>query len=142
MQLVYFDRVQFKEMKVNRTYPTIVGWTAELANKKIKEENKIAKPADVVAAIFGQNVQAPVGVEPTVNVPPSSVDRVAAILQAGFHGRRICTMETHSTPTACNWTTSSMVTSLKEYLALGSSALFWMVDELTEEVVNMNWKET
>nr|GMD76809.1 uncharacterized protein LOC109158392 [Ipomoea batatas] len=39
-------------------------------------------------------------------------------------------------------TDADLVTSLKEYLALGSFALFWMVDELTEEVVNMNWKET
>nr|GMC65210.1 putative late blight resistance protein homolog R1B-14 isoform X1 [Ipomoea batatas] len=31
---------------------------------------------------------------------------------------------------------------LKEYLALGSSALFWKVDELTEEVVDMSWKES
>nr|GLL44582.1 uncharacterized protein LOC109158392 [Ipomoea trifida] len=39
---------------------------------------------DVYCALFLvilENVQAPVGVEPTVNVPPSSVDRVAAILQ-------------------------------------------------------------
>ena len=34
------------------------------------------------------------------------------------------------------------VTALKEYLALGSSALFWKVDELTEEVVDMSWKES
>nr|GMC73460.1 uncharacterized protein LOC109158392 [Ipomoea batatas] len=38
--------------------------------------------------------------------------------------------------------TNLLVTSLKEYLALGSSDLFWKVDELTEEVVNMHWKET
>nr|GMD78489.1 uncharacterized protein LOC109158392 [Ipomoea batatas] len=35
-----------------------------------------------------------------------------------------------------------LVTALKEYLALGSSALFWKVDELTEEVVDMSWKES
>nr|GMD52698.1 uncharacterized protein LOC109191246 [Ipomoea batatas] len=79
-------------MRVKRTYPTIVGWTTELANKRIKEENKsgsfgrgtviprIANPDDVAAAT-GQNVEAPIGAEPTVNVPPSSVDRVAGILQ-------------------------------------------------------------
>nr|GMD88160.1 uncharacterized protein LOC109158392 [Ipomoea batatas] len=38
--------------------------------------------------------------------------------------------------------TTLLVTALKEYLALGSSALFWKVDELTEEVVDMNWKES
>nr|GMC95912.1 uncharacterized protein LOC109158392 [Ipomoea batatas] len=38
--------------------------------------------------------------------------------------------------------TTLLVTSLKEYLALGSSALFWKVDELTEEVVDMSWKES
>nr|GMC66476.1 uncharacterized protein LOC109158392 [Ipomoea batatas] len=93
MQLVYFDRVQFKGMRVNRTYPTIVGWTAELAQKRIKEENKsgsfgrgtviprISKPADVAAATSRQNNQAPVGAELALNVPSSSVDRVAGILQ-------------------------------------------------------------
>nr|GMC93922.1 uncharacterized protein LOC109158392 [Ipomoea batatas] len=35
-----------------------------------------------------------------------------------------------------------LVTALKEYLALGSSALFWKVDELTEKVVDMSWKES
>nr|GMD12613.1 uncharacterized protein LOC109158392 [Ipomoea batatas] len=38
--------------------------------------------------------------------------------------------------------TTLLVTALKEYLALGSSALFWKVDELTEEVVDMSWKES
>nr|GMC84377.1 uncharacterized protein LOC109158392 [Ipomoea batatas] len=33
--------------------------------------------------------------------------------------------------------TTLLVTALKEYLALGSSALFWKVDELTEEVVDI-----
>nr|GMD76360.1 Calcium-dependent protein kinase 1 [Ipomoea batatas] len=42
---------------------------------------RIAKPAVVAAATFGQNVEAPVGAEPTVNVSPSSVDRVTGILQ-------------------------------------------------------------
>nr|GMD83870.1 uncharacterized protein LOC109158392 [Ipomoea batatas] len=38
--------------------------------------------------------------------------------------------------------TTLLVTALKEYLALGSSAIFWKVDELTEEVVDMSWKES
>nr|GMD45731.1 uncharacterized protein LOC109158392 [Ipomoea batatas] len=38
--------------------------------------------------------------------------------------------------------TTLLDTTLKEYLALGSSALFWKVDELTEEVVDINWKES
>nr|GMD52449.1 uncharacterized protein LOC109158392 [Ipomoea batatas] len=38
--------------------------------------------------------------------------------------------------------TNLLVISLKEYLALRSSDLFWNVDELTEEVANMHWKET
>ncbi|XP_031104205.1 uncharacterized protein LOC116007623 [Ipomoea triloba] len=38
--------------------------------------------------------------------------------------------------------TTLLVTTLKEYLALGSFDLFWKVDELTEEVVDINWKES
>nr|GMC66606.1 uncharacterized protein LOC109158994 [Ipomoea batatas] len=89
-QLVYFDRVQFKGMRVNRTYPTIVGWSAELARKRVREENKagsfgrgtvlprIAKPADIAAATSGQTDQPPVA---ALNIPSSSVDKVAGILQ-------------------------------------------------------------
>nr|GMD88430.1 uncharacterized protein LOC109158392 [Ipomoea batatas] len=63
------------------------------------------------------------------------------------------TIEATSTPTSSqlddiffgseSFTTAvdALVTALKEYLALGSSALFWKVDELTEEVVDMSWKE-
>nr|GMD42593.1 uncharacterized protein LOC109191246 [Ipomoea batatas] len=63
------------------------------AEKKIKEENKsgsfgkgtviprISKPADVAATTSKQNDQAPVGDEPALNVPSSSVDKVAGILQ-------------------------------------------------------------
>nr|GMD83358.1 uncharacterized protein LOC109158392 [Ipomoea batatas] len=247
MQLVYFDRVQFKGMRVNRTYPTIVGWTAELARKRIKEENKsgsfgrgtvipkISKPTDVAAATSRQNDHAPVGAEPALNVPSSNVDRVAGILQKlastigefgetmaeiGKQGAPInvmwktfsgisnmlnvaSTMEATSTPTTSQLDdifferlqnlditdadliffpvlrhghyflicinikaskveiiynkalvcgvnkknkygdcTTLLVTSLKEYLALGSSAQFWKVDELTEEVVDINLKET
>nr|GLL37829.1 uncharacterized protein LOC109158994 [Ipomoea trifida] len=198
MQLVYFDRVQFKGMRVNRTYPTIIGWTDELARKKIKEENKsgsfgkgtvilgISKPADVAAATSKQNDQAPVGAERALNVPSSSVDRVAGILQKlastvekfgeamteiGKQGapvnvmRKIfsglfnmlnvaSTMEATSTPTSSQLddiffgsesfttTVDALDTSLKEYLALGSFAIFWKVDELTEEVVDINWKES
>nr|GMC93924.1 uncharacterized protein LOC109158994 [Ipomoea batatas] len=88
--LVYFDRVQFKGMRVNRTYPTIVGWSAELARKRVREENKvesfgrgtvlprISKPADIAAATSRQNDQPPVA---ALNIPSSSVDKVAGILQ-------------------------------------------------------------
>nr|GLL31781.1 uncharacterized protein LOC109158392 [Ipomoea trifida] len=88
--LVYFDRVQFKGMRVNRTYPTIVGWSAELARKRVKEENKagsfgrgtvlprISKPTDIAAATSRQNDQPPVA---ALNIPSSSVDKVAGILQ-------------------------------------------------------------
>nr|GMD40881.1 uncharacterized protein LOC109158392 [Ipomoea batatas] len=37
---------------------------------------------------------------------------------------------------------ADLLTSLREYLALGTSELFWKVNELIEEVVDMNWKET
>ncbi|XP_031094307.1 uncharacterized protein LOC115998789 [Ipomoea triloba] len=88
--LVYFDRVQFKGMRVNRTYPTIVGWSAELARKRVREENKagsfgrgtvlprISKPTDIAAATSRQNDQPPVA---ALNIPSSSVDKVAGILQ-------------------------------------------------------------
>ncbi|XP_031096858.1 uncharacterized protein LOC116001099 [Ipomoea triloba] len=88
--LVYFDRVQFKGMRVDRTYPTIVGWSAELARKRVKEENKagsfgrgtvlprISKPTDIAAATSRQNDQPPVA---ALNIPSSSVDKVAGILQ-------------------------------------------------------------
>nr|GMD93380.1 uncharacterized protein LOC109191246 [Ipomoea batatas] len=245
MQLVYFDRVQFKGMRVKRTYPTIIGYIAELAKKRIREENRsgsfgrgtviprIAKPAAVAAATSGQNVEAPIGTEPTVNVSPSSADRVAGILQKlastvaefgeamadiGKQGAPVnvmrktfsgishmlnvaSTMEAPSTPTASQLDyifygsetfttavdaliffpmlrhehyflvcinikaskveiidnkalipgvtkkdkygncTNLLVISLKEYLALGSFDLFWKVDELTDEVANMHWKE-
>nr|GMC63016.1 uncharacterized protein LOC109158392 [Ipomoea batatas] len=284
--LVYFDRVQFKGMRVNRTYPTIVGWSAELARKRVKEENKagsfgrgtvlprISKPTDIAAATSGQNDQPPVA---ALNIPSSSVDRVAGILQKlastiGEFGEAMAeigkqgapvnvmrktfsglsnmlnvasTIEATSTPTSSQlddiffgsesfttavdallqldptheWMkclpmekkkqnfyermtyeierlqnldindadliffpvlrhghyflicinvkaskleiidnkslvrgvtmkdkygdcTTLLVTALKEYLALGSSALFWKVDELTEEVVDMSWKES
>nr|GMD35783.1 uncharacterized protein LOC109158392 [Ipomoea batatas] len=77
-------------MRVNRTYPTIVGWSAELARKRVREENKagsfgrgtmlprISKPADSVAATSRQNDQPPVA---ALNIPSSSVDKVAGILQ-------------------------------------------------------------
>nr|GMD36278.1 26S proteasome non-ATPase regulatory subunit 2 homolog A [Ipomoea batatas] len=77
-------------MRVNRTYPTIVGWSAELARKRVREENKagsfgrgtvlprISKPADIAAATSGQNDQPPVA---ALNIPSSSVDKVAGILQ-------------------------------------------------------------
>nr|GMC95909.1 LRR receptor-like serine/threonine-protein kinase GSO2 [Ipomoea batatas] len=239
VQLVYFDRVQFKGMRVNRTYPTIVGWSAELARKRVKEENKagsfgrgtvlptISKPTDIAAATSRQNDQPPVA---ALNIPSSSVDRVAGILQKlastvgefseamaeiGKQGAPVnvmrktfsglsnmlnvaSTIEATSTPTSsqlddicfgsesfttvvdaliffpvlrhghyflicinvkaskleiidnkslvCGVTmkdkygdcTTLLVTALKEYLALGSSALFWKVDELTEEVVDMS----
>nr|GLL27242.1 uncharacterized protein LOC109158994 [Ipomoea trifida] len=275
MQLVYFDRVQFKGMRVNRTYPTIVGWSAELARKRVKEENKagsfgrgtvlprISKPTDVTAATSRQNDQPPVAAEPALNIPSSSVDRVAGILQklasiVGEFGEAMAeigkqgapvnvmrktfsglsnmlnvaiTIEATSTPTSSQLDdiffvttrshprmdemspdgkkkkkqnfyermtyeierlqnldikdadliffpvlrhghyflicinvkaskleiidnkslvrgvtmkdkygdcTTHLVTALKEYLALGSSALFWKVDELTEEVVDMS----
>ncbi|XP_031124294.1 uncharacterized protein LOC116027004 [Ipomoea triloba] len=88
--LVYFDRVQFKGMRVDRTYPTIIGWSAELARKRVKEENKagsfgrgtvlprISKPTDIAAATSRQNDQPPVA---ALNIPSSSVDKVAGILQ-------------------------------------------------------------
>nr|GMC68542.1 uncharacterized protein LOC109185277 [Ipomoea batatas] len=77
-------------MRVNRTYPTIVGWSAELARKRVREENKagsfgrgtvlprISKPADIAAATSGQTDQPPVA---ALNIPSSSVDKVAGILQ-------------------------------------------------------------
>nr|GMD16228.1 uncharacterized protein LOC109158392 [Ipomoea batatas] len=246
MQLVYFDRVQFKGMRVNRTYPTIVGWSAELARKRVKEESKagsfgrgtvlpkILKPTDVAATTSRQNDQPPVAAEPALNVPSSSVDRVAGILQKlastvrefgeamaeiGKQGAPVnvmrktfsslsnmlnvaSTIEATSTPTSSQLDdiffgsesfttavdaliffpvlrhghyflicinvkaskleiidnkslvrgvtmkdkygdcTTLLVTALKEYLALGTSALFWKVDELTEEVVDMSWKES
>nr|GLL41833.1 uncharacterized protein LOC109158392 [Ipomoea trifida] len=264
--LVYFDRVQFKGMRVNRTYPTIVGWSAELARKRVREENKagsfgrgtvlprISKPADIAAATSGQTDQPTVA---ALNIPSSSVDKVAGILQklastVGEFGEAMAeigkqgapvnvmrktfsglsnmlnvasTIEATATPTssqlddiffgsesfttavdALNFyermtyeidrlenldindadliffpvlrhghyflicinvkaskleiidnkslvsgvtmkdkygdCTTLLVTALKEYLALGSSALFWKVDELTEEVVDMSWKES
>nr|GMD78627.1 uncharacterized protein LOC109158994 [Ipomoea batatas] len=245
-ELVYFDRVQFKGMRVNRTYPTIIGWSAELARKRVKEENKagsfgrgtvlprISKPTDVAAATSRQNDQPPIAAEPALNIPSSSVDRVEGILQklastVGEFGEAMTeigkqgapvnvmrktflglsnmlnvasTIETTSTPTSSQLDdiffgsesftmvvdaliffpvlrhghcflicvnvkaskleiidnkslvrgvtmkdkygdcTTLLVTTLKEYLALGSSALFWKVDELTEEVVDMSWKES
>nr|GMD27241.1 uncharacterized protein LOC109158392 [Ipomoea batatas] len=133
-------------MRVNRTYPTIVGWSAELARKRVREENKagsfgrgtvlprISKPADIAAATSGQTDQPPVA---ALNIPSSSVDKVAGILQklastVGEFGEAIAEIGKQGAP----------VTDLKEYLALGSSALFWKVDELTEEVVDMSWKES
>nr|GMD96546.1 bidirectional sugar transporter SWEET4-like [Ipomoea batatas] len=77
-------------MRVNRTYPTIVGWSAELARKRVREENKagsfgrgtvlprISKPVDIAAATSGQTDQPPVA---ALNIPSSSVDKVAGILQ-------------------------------------------------------------
>nr|GMD22457.1 uncharacterized protein LOC109158392 [Ipomoea batatas] len=273
-------------MRVNRTYPTIVGWSAELAKKKVREEYKagsfgrgtvlprISKPADIAAATSGQNDQPPVA---ALNIPSSSVDKVAGILQklastVGEFGEAMAeigkqgapvnvmrktfsglsnmlnvasTIEATATPTSSQlddiffgsesfttavdallqldpteeWMkrlpmekkkqnfyermtyeidrlqnldindadliffpvlrhghyflicinvkaskleiidnkslvsgvtmkdkygdcTTLLVTALKEYLALGSSALFWKVDELTEEVVDMSWKES
>nr|GMD67114.1 uncharacterized protein LOC109158392 [Ipomoea batatas] len=253
-------------MRVNRTYPTIVGWSAELARKRVREENKagsfgrgtvlprIAKPTDIAAATSGQTDQPPVA---ALNIPSSSVDKVAGILQklastVGEFGEAMAeigkqgapvnvmrktfsglsnmlnvasTIEATATPTssqlddiffgsesfttavdALNFyermtyeidrlenldindadliffpvlrhghyflicinvkaskleiidnkslvsgvtmkdkygdCTTLLVTALKEYLALGSSALFWKVDELTEEVVDMSWKES
>nr|GMD20379.1 uncharacterized protein LOC109158994 [Ipomoea batatas] len=244
--LVYFDRVQFKGMRVNRTYSTIVGWSAELARKRVKEENKagsfgrgtvlprISKPTDVAAATSRQDDQPPVVAEPALNIPSSSVDRAAGILQklastVGEFGEAMAeigkqgtpvnvmrktfsglsnmlnvasTIEATSTPTSSQLDdiffgsesftmavdaliffpvlrhrhyflicinvkaskleiidnkslvrgvtvkdkygdcTTLLVTALKEYLALGSSTLFWKVDELTEEVVDMSWKES
>nr|GMD83573.1 uncharacterized protein LOC109158994 [Ipomoea batatas] len=197
MQLVYFDRVQFKGMRVNRTYPTIVGWSAELTRKRVKEENKagsfgrgtvlprISKPTDVAAATSRQNDQPPVAAEPALNIPSSSVDRVAGILQklastVGEFGDAMAEIGKQGAPIffpvlrhrhyfliCINVKASKLeiidnkslvrgvtmkdkygdcatllVTALKEYLALGSSALFWKVDELTEEVVDMSWKES
>nr|GMD27205.1 uncharacterized protein LOC109158392 [Ipomoea batatas] len=242
-ELVYFDRVQFKGMRVNRTYPTIVGWSAELARKRVREENKagsfgrgtvlprISKPADIAAATSGQTDQPTVA---ALNIPSSSVDKVAGILQklastVGEFGEAMAeigkqgapvnvmrktfsglsnmlnvasTIEATATPTSSQLDdiffgsesfttavdaliffpvlrhghyflicinvkaskleiidnkslvsgvtmkdkygdcTTLLVTALKEYLALGSSALFWKVDELTEEVVDMSWKES
>nr|GMC72041.1 uncharacterized protein LOC109158392 [Ipomoea batatas] len=218
-------------MRVNRTYPTIVGWSAELARKKVREENKagsfgrgtvlprISKPADIAAATSRQNDQPAVA---ALNIPSSSVDKVAGILQKlastvgefgeamdeiGKQGAPVnvmrktfsglsnmlnvaSTIEATSTPTSSQLDdiffdilpvlrhghyflicinvkaskleiidnkslvsgvtmkdkygdcTTLLVTALKEYLALGSSALFWKVDELTEEVVDMSWKES
>nr|GMC94532.1 uncharacterized protein LOC109158392 [Ipomoea batatas] len=214
-------------MRVNRTYPTIVGWSAELARKRVREENKagsfgrgtvlprISKPADIAAATSGQNDQPPVA---ALNIPSSSVDKVAGILQklastVGEFGEAMAeigkqgapvnvmrktfsglsnmlnvasTIEATATPTSSQLDdiffvlrhghyflicinvkastleiidnkslvsgvtmkdkygncTTLLVTALKEYLALGSSALFWKVDELTEEVVDMSWKES
>nr|GMC79778.1 uncharacterized protein LOC109158392 [Ipomoea batatas] len=253
-------------MRVNRTYPTIVGWGAELARKRVREENKagsfgrgtvlprISKPADIAAATSKQNDQPPVA---ALNIPSPSVDKVAGILQklastVGEFGEAMAeigkqgapvnvmrktfsglsnmlnvasTIEATATPTssqlddiffgsesfttavdALNFyermtyeierlqnldindadliffpvlrhghyflicinvkaskleiidnkslvsgvtmkdkygdCTTLLVTALKEYLALGSSALFWKVDELTEEVVDMSWKES
>nr|GMC73972.1 uncharacterized protein LOC109158392 [Ipomoea batatas] len=252
--LVYFDRVQFKGMRVNRTYPTIVGWSAELARKRGDSVPRISKPADIAAATSGQTDQPPVA---ALNIPSSSVDKVAGILQklastvrefdeamaeTGKQGAPVnvmrktfsglsnmlnvaSTIEATATPTssqlddiffgsesfttavdALNFyermtyeidrlenldindadlifflvlrhghyflicinvkaskleiidnkslvsgvtmkdkygdCTTLLVTALKEYLALGSSALFWKVDELTEEVVDMSWKES
>nr|GMC80343.1 uncharacterized protein LOC109191246 [Ipomoea batatas] len=242
-KLVYFDRVQFKGMRVNRTYPTIVGWSAELARKRVKEENKagsfgrgtmlprISKHTDIAAATSRQNDQPPVA---ALNIPSSSVDKVAGILQklaltVGEFGEAMAeigkqgtpanvmrktfsglsnmlnvasTIEATATPTSSQLDdiffgsesfttavdaliffpvlrhgyyflicinvkaskleiidnkslvhgvtmkdkygdcTTLLVIALKEYLALGSSALFWKVDELTEEVVDMSWKES
>nr|GMD68922.1 ABC transporter C family member 14-like [Ipomoea batatas] len=230
-------------MRVNRTYPTIVGWSAELARKRVREVNKagsfgrgtvlprISKPADIAAATSGQNDQPPVA---ALNIPSSSVDKVAGILQKlastvgefgdamaeiGKQGAPVnvmrktfsglsnmlnvaSTIEATATPTSSQLDdiffgsesfttavdaliffpvlrhghyflicinvkaskleiidnkslvsgvtmkdkygdcTTLLVTALKEYLALGSSALFWKVDELTEEVVDMSWKES
>nr|GMD88029.1 uncharacterized protein LOC109191246 [Ipomoea batatas] len=171
-------------MRVNRTYPTIVGWTVELARKRIKEENKsgsfgrgtvipkISKPTDVAAATSRQNDHAPVGAEPALNVPSSNVDRVAGILQKlastiGEFGETMAEIGKQGAPINVMWKTFSGISNmlnvastmeatstpttsqlddiffgLKEYLALGSSAQFWKVDELTEEVVDINLKET
>nr|GMC74977.1 uncharacterized protein LOC109158392 [Ipomoea batatas] len=181
-------------MRVNRTYPTIVGWSAELARKKVREENKaglfgrgtvlprISKSTDIAAATSRQNDQPPVA---ALNIPSSSVDKVAGILQklastVGEFGEAMAEIGKQGTPIffpvlrhghyflICinvkaskleiidnkslvrgvtmkdkyGDCTTLLVTSLKEYIALGSSALFWKVDELTEEVVDMNWKET
>nr|GMC82748.1 uncharacterized protein LOC109158392 [Ipomoea batatas] len=77
-------------MRVNITYPTIVGWSAELARKRVREENRagsfgrgtvlprISKPADIAAATSRQNDQPPVV---ALNIPSSSVDKVTGILQ-------------------------------------------------------------
>nr|GLL46071.1 uncharacterized protein LOC109158994 [Ipomoea trifida] len=168
-------------MRVNRTYPTIVGWSAELARKRVREENKagsfgrgtvlprISKPADIAAATSGQTDQPPVA---ALNIPSSSVDKVAGILQklastVGEFGEAMAeigkqgapvnvmrktfsglsnmlnvasTIEATATPTSSQL--DDIFFALKEYLALGSSALFWKVDELTEEVVDMSWKES
>nr|GMD35711.1 uncharacterized protein LOC109158392 [Ipomoea batatas] len=187
-------------MRVNRTYPTIVGWSAELARKRVREENKagsfgrgtvlprISKPADIAAATSGQTDQPPVA---ALNIPSSSVDKVAGILQklasTNFYERMtyeidrlenldindadliffpvlrhghyflICInvkaskleiIDNKSLVSGVTMKdkygdcTTLLVTALKEYLALGSSALFWRVDELTEEVVDMSWKES
>nr|GMD93493.1 uncharacterized protein LOC109158392 [Ipomoea batatas] len=273
-------------MRVNRTYTTIVGWSAELARKRVKEENKagsfgrgtvlprISKPTDSAAATSRKNDQPPVA---ALNISSSSVDKVAGILQklastVGEFGEAMAeigkqgaplnvmrktfsglsnmlnvasTIEATATPTSSQlediffgsesfttavdallqldptheWMkrlpmekkkqnfyermtyeierlqnldindvdliffpvlrhghyflicinakaskleiidnkslvrgvtmkdkygdcTTLLVTALKEYLALGSSALFWKVDELTEEVVDMSWKES
>nr|GMD55900.1 uncharacterized protein LOC109158392 [Ipomoea batatas] len=181
-------------MRVNRTYPTIVGWSAELARKRVREENKarsfgrgtvlprISKPADIAAATSTQNDQPPVA---ALNIPSSSVDKVAGILQklastVGEFGEAMAEIGKQGAPiffpvlrhghyflicinvkaskleiidnkslvSGVNMKdkygdcTTLLVTALKEYLALGSSALFWKVDELTEEVVDMSWKES
>nr|GMC49166.1 uncharacterized protein LOC109158392 [Ipomoea batatas] len=224
-------------MRVNRTYPTIVGWSAELARKRVREENKagsfgrgtvlprIAKPADIAAATSGQTDQPPVA---ALNIPSSSVDKLAGILQklastVGEFGEAMAEIGKQGAPLQLDPTeewmkrlpmekkkqnfyermtyeidrlenldindadliffpvlrhghyflicinvkaskleiidnkslvsgvtmkdkygdcTTLLVTALKEYLALGSSALFWKVDELTKEVVDMSWKES
>nr|GMD74878.1 uncharacterized protein LOC109158392 [Ipomoea batatas] len=197
------------------------------AMERIREENKsgafgrgtviprIAKPI-VAAATFGQNVEAPVGTEPTVNVSPSSVDKVTGILQKvastvaefgevmadiGKQGAPVnvmrktfsgisnmlnvaSTMEAPSTPTASQLddifygseTFTTTVDALIFFAVLRHGHYFLvcinikaskveiidnkallcgvtkkdkygdytnlLVDELTEEVINMHWKET
>nr|GMD83575.1 uncharacterized protein LOC109181220 [Ipomoea batatas] len=163
-------------MRVNRTYPTIVGWSAELARKRVREENKvesfgrgtvlprISKPADIAAATSRQNDQPPVA---ALNIPSSSVDKVAGILQklasiVGEFGEAMAEIGKQGAPIffpvlrhghyflICinvkaskleiidnkslvsgvtmkdkyGDCTTLLVTALKEYLALGSSALF------------------
>nr|GMD89692.1 uncharacterized protein LOC109158994 [Ipomoea batatas] len=174
MQLVYFDRVQFKGMRVNRTYPTIIGWTVELARKKLREENKsegfgkgkliprIEKPIAVVATS---------GVTQVLQKLASTVVEFGAVMaDIGKQGAPIdvmmitfsgisnmlnvaSTIEA-STPTPSQLDSifysretftavvDSLLTSLREYLVLGTSEIFWKVDELAEEVVDINWKET
>ncbi|XP_019156956.1 PREDICTED: uncharacterized protein LOC109153556 [Ipomoea nil] len=38
--LFYFDRVEFKGMKINRTYPSILAWTTTLVRKRVKAEKR------------------------------------------------------------------------------------------------------